>query len=83
MRVEYVVVVCRTAKGAPTAPVFRIEVTEEEYELGYHYDSARDEALGEGYENVVLSHCFDNSEHNEIIRTAAFLENIRAGGLVD
>ena len=81
MRIEYVVVVCTASDGTPTAPTYRIEVTEEEYELGIHYDKAEEEALEENYEKPFT--CFDNSEHDEIIRTAFFLEQLKEAGLVD
>jgi len=83
MRNEYVVVICRNKDGTPTAPVYMVEVTDEQYDLGYHYDMAMDKALDDGYENTALSHCFDNSEHDEIIRTAFFLEELKETGLVD
>ncbi len=73
MRKEFVVVICRDASGMPTAPVYEIEVTEEQYELGYHYDSAMSAAQEDGYEETMLSHCFDNSEHQELFNTVAFL----------
>ena len=80
MRTEYVVVICRDKSGMPTAPVYTIEVTEEQYDLGYHYDSAMSAAYEEGYEAATLSHCFDNSEHSELFNTVAFLRLKRKTG---
>lgn len=82
MRKEFVVVICRDASGMPTAPVYEIEVTEEQYELGYHYDSAMSAAQEDGYEATMLSHCFDNSEHEQITNCAHYLEGIKEAGLV-
>ncbi len=73
MRTEHVVVICRDSSGMPVAPVYKVEVTEDQYALGYHYDSAMSAAIEDGYEATMLSHCFDNSEHQELFDTVAFL----------
>ncbi|RLC14509.1 MAG: hypothetical protein DRI24_13305 [Deltaproteobacteria bacterium] len=82
MRTEFVVVICRDKSGTPVAPVYPIEVTEEQYDLGYHYEAAMESAMLEGYEATMLSHCFDNSEHNAITNCAFYLNEIKERGLV-
>jgi len=82
MRTEHVVVICRNKDGSPTAPVYRVEVTEEQYDLGYHYDAAMEAAVEDGYEATMLSHCFDNSEHDEITNCAFYLNQLKEQGLV-
>ena len=82
MRTEFVVVICRDKSGMPVSPVYRIVVTEEQYDLGYHYDSAMSAAFDDGYEATMLSHCFDNSEHDQIIWTAQYLKELKEMGLV-
>jgi len=82
MRTEHVVVICRNKDGSPTAPVYRVEVTEEQYDLGYHYDAAMESAVEDGYEATMLSHCFDNSEHDEITNCAFYLNQLKEQGLV-
>ena len=83
MRTEFVVVICRDASGMPAAPAYRIEVTDEQYDLGYHYDAAIEAAEEDGYEATMLSHCFDNSEHDQIINCAHYLSELKEMGLVD
>ena len=82
MRTEYVVVICSCKYGTPAAPVYPIKVTEEQYDLGYHYDSAMSAAEKDGYEAITLSHCFDNSEHQQIINCAHYLKGLKEIGLV-
>lgn len=82
LRTEYVVVICRDSSGAPTAPVYTVEVTESQYEMGYHYDAAMEAAMDDGYEATMLSHCFDNSEHEQIINCAHYLKGLKEMGLV-
>jgi len=82
MRTEHVVVICRDKSGTPTAPVYKVEVTEEQYDLGYHYDAAMEGAVNDGYEATMLSHCFDNSEHDQITNCAFYLNQLKEQGLV-
>lgn len=62
---------CRSASGMADMPIFTITVTEEEYDLGLHYDKA--EALAEslGYEKPFV--CFDATEQAAILSAAHML----------
>jgi hypothetical protein len=75
MRKEIVAVVCTASDGAPAIPIYPVYVTEEEYDLGIHYDKAEIEAIGDNFEGPYT--CFDNSEHFEIFGAADLLHELR------
>src|SRR3546814_11909698 len=56
-----VAVVCIGASGGPDVPVFKVRITQEEYDLGIHYDKARDLAEEARYEGPFI--CFDAAEY--------------------
>lgn len=63
LRQERVTVACINAQGSPELYVTEVEVTEDQYALGEHYDLAEANAEAEGYEGrfgVMIS--FDSSE---------------------
>ena len=79
MKTLHVAVACRNASGMPDMPVFTVTVTDEEYELGIHYDKAEALADEEGYEEPFIS--YDYSEQKAIklaVRTLQALS--RAAG---
>lgn len=63
-----VAVACIGASGSPDVPIFKVRVTEEEYDLGIHYDKARDLAEDARYEGPFL--CFDAAEQRPILSAA-------------
>jgi hypothetical protein len=69
-----IAVACRKASGMSVLPVFRIAVTDEEYDLGLHYEQA--EALAEtaGYEGPFVS--FDDAEQDAILSAARTLASV-------
>jgi hypothetical protein len=75
MRKEIVAVVCTALDGSPAIPIYTVYVTEEEYDLGIHYDKAEIEAINDRFEGPYT--CFDNSEHFEIFGAADRLRDFR------
>ncbi|HDS1368500.1 TPA: hypothetical protein ACG4ML_000693 [Stenotrophomonas maltophilia] len=63
-----VAVVCIGASGSPDVPVFKVRITQEEYDLGIHYDKARDLAEEARYEGPFI--CFDAAEYGPILSAA-------------
>lgn len=80
MRTEYVVVICTASDGTPSAPVYEVEVTEDEYQMGIHYDKAEDMASDDRYETPFK--CFDNAEHDELFLAVNFIKLKRKAGLI-
>lgn len=66
-----VVAACSDSNGSPVMLVYKVEVTEEQYDLGEHYDMATAMADNEGYEGPFV--CFDESEQSEIIEMGKLL----------
>ncbi len=64
MRKEIVAVVCIASDGSPAIPIYDTWVTEEEYDLGIHYDRAIEKARDDKFEGPFIP--FDNVEHFEI-----------------
>ena len=63
-----VAVVCIGASGSPNVPVSKVRITQEEYDLGIHYDKARDLAEEARYEGPFI--CFDAAEYGPILSAA-------------
>ncbi|KDC16451.1 hypothetical protein L542_5195 [Bordetella bronchiseptica F-1] len=63
-----VVVACVNASGMPDMPVFTVSATQEEYDLGVHYDKAEALAVEAGYEGPFV--CFDVAEQEAIVSAA-------------
>ncbi|WZB70153.1 hypothetical protein WJ968_31445 [Achromobacter xylosoxidans] len=63
-----VAVACIGGSGSPDVPVFKVRITQEEYDLGIHYDKARDLAEDARYEGPFV--CFDAAEYGPILSTA-------------
>ena len=63
-----VAVVCIGASGSPNVPVFKVRITQEEYDLGIHYDKARELAEEARYEGPFV--CFDAAEYVPILSAA-------------
>ena len=74
-RIELVALACTTCDGSPTLVTYKVGVSNEEYDLGYHYDMAIDQAKDDRYEGPFVS--FDNSEHDELLRGIAELTHMR------
>jgi hypothetical protein len=54
-----IVVACTNASGDADLFFFVIKIAEEKYDLGYHYDAAKDHAEANGYEAPMV--VFDDS----------------------
>lgn len=63
---------CRNASGMAAMPVFTLTVTEEEYDLGVHYDKAETMVAAAGYESPFIR--FDNTEHGVIVSAVRQLD---------
>ncbi|MGY6272922.1 hypothetical protein ACXIUT_24875 [Achromobacter denitrificans] len=63
-----VAVACANASGSPDVPVFKVRITQEEYNLGIHYDKAKDLAEEARYEGPFV--CFDAAEYGPILSAA-------------
>ncbi|EMV8751928.1 hypothetical protein AADS67_004544 [Escherichia coli] len=63
-----VAVVCVDTSGAPNVPVFKVRLTQAEYDLGIHYDKAKDLAEEARYEGPFI--CFDAAEYGPILSAA-------------
>ncbi|ABM41631.1 hypothetical protein QYG06_10095 [Xanthomonas euvesicatoria] len=63
-----VMVACVNASGMPDMPVFIVSATQEEYDLGVHYDKAEALAEESGYEGPFV--CFDMAEQEAIVSAA-------------
>jgi len=63
-----VAVACIGASGSPDVPVFKVRITQEEYDLGIHYDKAKDLAEDARYEGPFV--CFDAAEYGPILSAA-------------
>jgi hypothetical protein len=71
-----VAVACRNASGLAALPLFVVRVTDEEYDLGIHYEQAEALAEAAGYEGPFV--CFDDVEQDAIRETARRLGPERA-----
>jgi hypothetical protein len=76
MRTEIVAIACTDASGMPTLVTYKVGVSDEDYDLGYHYDIAIDQAKDDRYEGPFVP--FDNSEHDELLRGVAELTHMKA-----
>lgn len=70
-RTETVAIACTCSDGSPTIAMFETVVTENQYDLGDHYEQAIGYARDEGYSGPFV--CFDNSEHDQITYAADVL----------
>jgi hypothetical protein len=75
MRTELVAIACTCSDGSPTLVTYKVGVSEDEYQLGYHYDIAIDQAKDDRYEGPFVT--FDNTEHDELLRGIAELTHMR------
>lgn len=76
-----VAVACVDASGSPDVPIFKVRITQEEYDLGIHYDKARDLAEDARYEGPFI--CFDAAEYGPILSAARELGLVPQVVLVD
>lgn len=76
-----IAVACRNASGMADMPVFPVETTAEEYELGIHYDRAEALAEDAGYEPPFV--CFDDAERGHILAAARELNLVAQVVAVD
>ena len=63
-----VAVACIDVSGSPDMPVFKVWITQEEYDLGIHYGKAKDLAEEARYEGPFV--CFDAAEHGAVLSAA-------------
>ena len=47
-------VVCTEASGSPTIVFYTITVSQKGYDLGNHYDKAKERAMNDGYEDPMI-----------------------------
>lgn len=74
MRTEIVALACTAADGSPTLTTYKVGISEEEYDLGYHYDIAIEAALEDNYEGPFVP--FDCAEHDELFRGIEELQKV-------
>jgi len=74
MKTEIVALACTAADGSPTLTTYKVGVTEEEYDLGYHYDIAIEQAKDDRYEGPFVP--FDCAEHGELFRGVEELREV-------
>ena len=81
MQTLYIAVACRNASGMPDLPIFTVTVTQEDIDLGIHYNKA--EALAEeaGYERPFV--CFDPAEQCAILAAARELDLVPQVVVID
>lgn len=72
MNTMNIAVACRNAMGMADMPVFTVNVSDDEYDLGIHYDKAKAMAEEAGYERPFV--CFDAAEHNAILSAVRNLD---------
>lgn len=63
-----VAVACANAYGSPDVLVFKVRITQEEYDLGIYYDKAKGLAEDARYEGPFI--CFDAAEYGPILSAA-------------
>lgn len=73
MRNEIVAIACTSSDGSPAVPFFEVKVTDEEYDLGIHYDKAIDMAKDERYEQPFVP--FDTFELNHLVAAGKLAKN--------
>ena len=76
MKKEIVALACTCSDGSPTLVTYEVEVSQNQYDLGYHYDIAIDKAKDDRYEGPFVP--FDCAEHFELIRGVAELTHLLA-----
>ncbi|EJV1369463.1 hypothetical protein RXE43_006433 [Pseudomonas aeruginosa] len=76
-----VAVACANASGMPDMPIFTVRATQEEYDLGVHYDKAKDLAEEARYEGPFV--CFDAAEQGAILSAVRELELVPQVIVVD
>jgi hypothetical protein len=76
-----IAVACRNALGMPDLPIFPVAVTQEEFDLGIHYDKAEALAEEEGYERPFV--CFDAAEQRAILAAAQELDLVSQVVVID
>ena len=76
-----IAVACRDASGKADMPVFDVVASEEEYDLGIHYDKAEALAEAAGYERPFV--CFDAAEQGVILSAARRLDLVPQVVVID
>lgn len=81
MNTLHIAVACRNASGMSDMPVFTVEATPEDIDLGIHYDKAEALAEDAGYEKPFV--CFDAPEQSAIVSAAQSLDLIPQVVVID
>lgn len=81
MQTLHIAVACRNASGMPDLPIFTVAVTQEDVDLGIHYDKAEALAEEEGYEGPFV--CFDAAEQRAILSAAQELDLVPQVVVID
>lgn len=76
-----VAVACIDASGSPDMPVFKVWITQGEYDLGIHYGKAKDLAEEARYEGPFI--CFDAAEYGPILSATRELSLVPQVVVVD
>lgn len=76
-----VAIACVNASGMSDMPIFTVRITREEYDLGVHYDKAKDLAEEARYEGPFV--CFDAAEQGAIRSAARELELVPQVVVID
>lgn len=78
MRKEIVAVACTASDGSPAVPFYEVEVTQDQYDLGEHYDMAIEQAMEARYERPFVP--FDSSELFHLEAAGDIVKSLRKGG---
>ncbi len=81
MKTLHIAVACRNASGMADMPIFTVTVTDEEYDLGIHYEKAEASAEEAGYEKPFV--CFDDAEQDAILSAARTLDLVPQVVVID
>lgn len=68
MKSLHIAVACRNTSGMADMPIFDVTASQEEYDIGIHYDKAEALAEAAGYERPFV--CFDAAEQCSILSAA-------------
>lgn len=81
MKTLRIAVACRNASGMADMPIFTVTITDEEYDLGIHYEKAEASAVDAGYEKPFV--CFDDAEQDAILSATRTLDLVPQVVVID
>lgn len=71
---RYVTVVCTSASGEPTLYMATVQVTEEQYQDGDHYDLAKEIAAENGYEAPMIAFDTRDEAAKQLAQVSEFMK---------